>query len=394
MKTFVFTVLICALLAFAAAELSTIRVELSSESDSNWIVIAVHNASVQTSSVHIKEAGHHSWSIMDHKEGRWTHRASSSSGARFPLSFMLISVNGDLIVVLDFIHSLEDEHIVDTKKQYPTEEREERAEKKHTTAPTASPSKHGSSSSSSGSSSSGSSGSGCSVAMKLLVPLYTDPGSSWTSVADGAANIHTVAIINPNSGPGTTPPDSSYNTGMTTLHDAGVELVGYVHTSYGARAMADVKADIAQYAAEYPLLVGIFIDECATSSSEISYYTEVYEYIVSFPGWKYDIINPGSVPNSGYLAVSTQIVAFEDEASNFASSENPSFASCSNANNFAMIAYAASSTSTMESALNAAKSKGYYGWAYVTDGASGGETYNNLASYYSTETSYFKSTIN
>jgi len=385
MKTIVFSLLLCALLAFVAADSSSIRIELSPESDSNWIAIAVHNASADISYVHIKESGRDAIQ-MQHEDGHWTH--SPSNDVQFPLSFMLISVHGDLIIIQDAIHSLEVD-VIDTKKQFPTTPLATRSKSKHTKAPkvpTAAPSKSGSSSSGSSSSSGGSSG--CSTAMKLLVPLYTYPGASWTSVAQGAAHVHTVAIINPDSGPGSGP-DSSYNTYMSTLHSAGVELVGYVHTSYGARAIADVKADIAQYASEFPLLVGIFIDECATASSEVSYYTEIYEYIMSFPGWKYDIINPGTVPASGYLEASTQIVAFEDTAAQFASSADPSFASCSNANNFAMIAYAASGSSSMESTLNAAKSKGYYGWAYVTDGAAGGSTYNTLASYYSSEASFF-----
>lgn len=49
---------------------------------------------------------------------------------------------------------------------------------------------------------------------------------------------------------------------------------------------------------------------------------------------------------------------------------------------------------SMQSALASAKSKGYYGWAYVTDGAAGGSTYNSLASFYASEASYIASNIN
>jgi len=35
---------------------------------------------------------------------------------------------------------------------------------------------------------------------------------------------------------------------MTKLHNAGVEMIGYVHTSYGARSISDVKAEIDIYA--------------------------------------------------------------------------------------------------------------------------------------------------
>jgi len=176
---------------------------------------------------------------------------------------------------------------------------------------------------------------------------------------------------------------------MSKLHTAGVEMIGYVHTSYGARAIADVKADIDIYATQFPLVVGVFVDEAAATASEVSYYAELYSYIMGMPGWKYDILNPGAVPTSGYLAVATQIVSFEDTVSEFASSANPSFATCSNKDQFAVITYGASS-SQMESAVNTAVSKGYYGWVYATDG-SGASTYNTLPSYYTTMASYVAS---
>jgi len=181
---------------------------------------------------------------------------------------------------------------------------------------------------------------------------------------------------------------------MAKLHAAGVEMIGYVHTSYGARAIADVKADIDQYAAEFPLVVGIFLDEAAATADQVSYYTTLYNYIMALPGYKYDVINPGTVPTSGYLAASTQIVSFEDTAAKFSASADPSFASCSNKDHFTVIAYAATSTSSMQSALLAAKTKGYYGWVYVTDGAAGGSTYNSLASYYATQATYIGSSLN
>jgi 3D (Asp-Asp-Asp) domain-containing protein len=167
-------------------------------------------------------------------------------------------------------------------------------------------------------------------------------------------------------------------------------MVGYVHTSYGARAIADVKADIDVYAQQFPLLVGIFLDEVSDSSSQLSYYQELYSYIMAMPGWKYDIINPGTVPASGYTAAATQIVTYESTASGFANSQNPSFATSANKNMFAMITYGGTSSS-MQTAISAAKSKGYYGWVYVTDTGATGATYNSLPSFYAAEASYIAS---
>jgi len=217
-----------------------------------------------------------------------------------------------------------------------------------------------------------------------------EPGSAWDTVAASGSLVPTVAIINPDSGPGSGP-DSSYTSGMNTLANAGVDMVGYVHTSYGARAMADVKADVDVYAEKFPHVIGIFVDETATSSSDLSYYTELYEYIMSFPGYKYTILNPGAVPAAGYSAAATQIVTYEDTASGFASSQNPSGASCSNKDAYAVISYSASSASSMESVVQTAISKGYYGWVYATSGTLSGNTYGTLPSYYAQMASYIAS---
>lgn len=199
----------------------------------------------------------------------------------------------------------------------------------------------------------------------------------------------TVAIINPNSGPGSGP-DSTYTTYMNKLNNAGVEMVGYVHTLWGDRDINTVKREIDIYASQFPFVVGIFLDEAAATADKLPYYQQLYSYIMNMPGWKYDIVNPGTVPVQGYLNAATQIVSFEDASSKFASSSNPSFASCSNKDKFAVITYGASS-SGMQSAVNTAKSKGYYGWVYVTEAAGGCCTYNTLASYYGSMASYIAS---
>jgi len=228
-----------------------------------------------------------------------------------------------------------------------------------------------------------SSGTGCGAKPKLLVPLYVYPGAAWDSVAAGALLVETIAIINPNSGPGGAP-DSTYKSYMTKLHNAGVTLVGYVHTSYGARAIADVKADINTYASEWPLLAGIFLDEASASSSELSYYQQLHTFIMGLPGYSINIINPGAAPAAGYSAASTMIVAYEDTSAKFSASATPSGATCNNKQNYAAIAYGATSASTMQSTVSAIAKKGFYGYIYVTDGADVCCVYNNLAVYYST----------
>jgi len=160
----------------------------------------------------------------------------------------------------------------------------------------------------------------------LLVPLYVYPGSAWDSVASGASKVGTIAIINPNSGPASAP-DSSYNTYMTKLKNAGVEMIGYVYTSYGARSIADVKKDIDTYASKYPLLTGIFFDEVSDSASQVAFYTQAYNYVMQ-KGYSHSILNPGVQPAEAYVDISTSIVIFEEAASKLSSKSFSSFVTC------------------------------------------------------------------
>lgn len=230
--------------------------------------------------------------------------------------------------------------------------------------------------------------------IKLLVPLYVYPGSEWDTVAAGASSVATIAIINPNSGPDASGPDSSYNTYMTKLANAGVEMIGYVHTSYGDRAISDVEADIATYASKYPGLKGIFFDEASDSASELSYYTSLYNYVLQ-KGYTVSILNPGTQPDAGYVDISTSIVVFEDASSRLPSSYS-SFVTCAPSSaeksgykyKFSAIAYGAASSSA-SSLISKMHSSGV-GMVYVTDGAAGCCTYNDLVSYYSSEVSAIK----
>jgi len=225
-----------------------------------------------------------------------------------------------------------------------------------------------------------------------MVPLYVYPGAAWDTIAASANSVSTVAIINPNSGPGTGP-NSDYVTYMQKMVNAGVVMVGYVHTSYGARALADVKADIDVYATQFPHVTGIFLDEASASSSDIAYYTSLYQYIMSMPGYNYDILNPGIIPDQGYYSISTQIVALENYGTSVASQTVPSWGSCANKDHFVAIVHTTASGS-MPTYINSLNTLGYFGWVYVTDGAGGCCTYNALTSYYATEASYIANTIN
>src|SRR5829696_6590684 len=100
-------------------------------------------------------------------------------------------------------------------------------------------------------------------ALGFLVPAYFYPSGAgntfWEALNAAAPRVPLTAILNPNSGPGSSS-DSNYRRVTTALRNAGGRAIGYVHTSYTARPIGDVKTEVDQYLSFYSV-DGFFVDE-------------------------------------------------------------------------------------------------------------------------------------
>jgi len=95
--------------------------------------------------------------------------------------------------------------------------------------------------------------------VKMAVPAYFDPPSpEWQRLIAGAPAVGMI-VFNPESGPGTAA-DPAYTKVIADAQAAGIVMVGYVATSYGARPEADVIADINRYY-DFYTLSGIYFAE-------------------------------------------------------------------------------------------------------------------------------------
>ncbi|KAJ3335011.1 hypothetical protein HDU93_006808 [Gonapodya sp. JEL0774] len=128
----------------------------------------------------------------------------------------------------------------------------------------------------------GSKGSKTGGSSGIIFPLYVYPTPdeierTWTKVALASHIVPVIAVVNPNSGPGsTTLPDASYVAAITTMrqrgHPVNLKLVGYVPLTFGKRPFAQVVEDIRVYSGWNELsngtlaLDGIFFDEMPASS--------------------------------------------------------------------------------------------------------------------------------
>lgn len=213
----------------------------------------------------------------------------------------------------------------------------------------------------------------------ILVPAYFYPGAAdtnWSQLTTAAGQVKIQAILNPASGPDTTV-DVNYSTVVGNLQAAGGSVVGYVHTSWGTRSLADVKAEISTYLTQYPVN-GIFLDEMATSPDKLNYYGDIYSFIKSKSTALEVIGNPGTTTDPGYSKVADSLVSFENSYSNYAAYQPAAFDG-----SFAAIAHTAASAAEMQTVISTLASK-HFDTVYVTD-LTGANPYSGLPSYWNQE---------
>ncbi|OLD22373.1 MAG: hypothetical protein AUF73_01055 [Thaumarchaeota archaeon 13_1_20CM_2_39_11] len=217
----------------------------------------------------------------------------------------------------------------------------------------------------------------------VIIPLYTYPTDlTWNLVVHVKTthpSVPIIAIINPSSGPGTAI-DSNFVAGITKLQNAGVIVLGYVHTKYAARAIATVKADIDFYKNWYNV-DGINFDEMANTAGHEVYFSSLSQYAKS-KGMKMTVGNPG-------MSTLTSYIDTVDNLSIYESSGLPTITMLSSRTSYS--AYPKSKFSMIAFGINqldtafVAHASIYVGYLYITD--------NILPNPYDTLPVYFNNLV-
>ncbi len=139
----------------------------------------------------------------------------------------------------------------------------------------------------------------------VYVPLYMYPGTTgavhWQKAVDvkmAHPSVPMVAAFNPSTGPGDEK-NKTFATWVKKLQDAGIIVLGYTYSEYGARAASLLKADIDKYAAWYAP-DGVFIDVFANKSGYEDQYRALTAHAKSL-GMKLTMGNPGTDVPQSYL---------------------------------------------------------------------------------------------
>lgn len=152
--------------------------------------------------------------------------------------------------------------------------------------------------------------------LKLAVVSYFYPTNH---VAEWAAvnKLAQVAIINPSSGAGTVA-DPNYVAQVDASVAAGLMVLGYCASGYGARPIIETLAEVARLKAHYPKIHGVFIDEMATGDTVInrSYYKQVFDKARALG--LVVAVNPGTACPESFMALCDIVMDCETSAANYA----------------------------------------------------------------------------
>lgn len=220
-----------------------------------------------------------------------------------------------------------------------------------------------------------------SLAQSVAVPSYFYPGDTWTHLEKGAPTVG-LGIINPSSGPSDRL-DPNYVKQVNSTRAKGITVLGYVHTDYTVKPLADVRADVDRYYDWYGV-DGIFFDDVTNDCATAGYYNELHDYVKAKASGATVVLNPGTNTGECYMAASDILVTFEDSYDQYQGWQPSGWETKYPANRFWHLIIN-TSRSNLPSAI--AKSKSHnIGWVHVTDD-SGANPWDSLPSYWSQQLS-------
>ncbi len=198
-------------------------------------------------------------------------------------------------------------------------------------------------------------------AVGTLVPAYFHPAvapGGWRRLADPGP--HSV-VLNVASGPGEVP-DPVFQRAVQAVRDAGGTVTAYVDVSYARRDPALVEEDLRRYRAWYGVS-DVFFDQAPAAPDALPYLRAVTES-ARVSGAALVVLNHGTHPDPGYLALADVLVTFEGPASAYLSLTPPSWTRAHPRHRFCHLVHTCPS-GTLLRVLTRARDRA--GLLYVTD---------------------------
>jgi hypothetical protein len=163
---------------------------------------------------------------------------------------------------------------------------------------------------------------GQSCPLQSILPAYFYPGASWQAALATATASSTI-IVNPSSGPGTSP-DPQYLQVVASAQAKGAELLGYIDTGYTSLPLANIEQQVSDYRSWYGI-TSIYLDNVSTGAVQLGYYLAASEAVRSIDPGALVMLNPGTFPDQSYASLGDVIVDFEGTYDAFVNERPPSW---------------------------------------------------------------------
>jgi Spherulation-specific family 4 len=212
----------------------------------------------------------------------------------------------------------------------------------------------------------------------LLAVLYEypNPATDWNTLNSTAPPVRYV-VANVSSGPGSSA-DAHWTAAINAANAAGITVLGYVDTNYGAVASATAQANMALWTSLYGV-TSYFFDRADTTAANLNYYTLLATQTHGTPG-AIAVLNHGAVPIQAYASIGDILVIFENQYSAWPVTM-PAWSIDYPPGKFAIIMYNCSS-GNLASVMSTAQGDGI-GNVWITDAADA--LYDELPTYLATE---------
>ena len=214
-----------------------------------------------------------------------------------------------------------------------------------------------------------------------FVPAYFYASSDWAQ-AIGTRPAPGVMLLNVDNGVGTSPL-SHFQTLVRQAQAAGITVLGYSSTEYGARSISSVEAEVRDYKAWYGVN-GIFLDLTEGTSGALPYYQQLASYIRGDISGAVIWLNVGAYPDQSFMSVANTVMVFEGSYASYVADQVPGWVSQYSPSHFANVIYE-TPQSDLVSAVNLSRSRSRAGFLFVTDLSGSGNPYGAMPSYWSQE---------
>ncbi|MEV6383315.1 spherulation-specific family 4 protein [Streptomyces sp. NPDC051773] len=155
------------------------------------------------------------------------------------------------------------------------------------------------------------------LSLGIGVPGYAHPlvaPLEWGELTRPATPLHWVAL-DVADGPGTRP-DRHCLEAAGRLRNAGVQVLGRLDMTYGARAFAELTAEARRYLDWY-LVDGFLLDRCPTERGALAETGRTVTTLRALLGGGHIVLGHGTHPHPGYVETADQLVTFSGPWSDY-----------------------------------------------------------------------------